>query len=345
MISIVAHPRTGRPARLGDIAREAGVHVSTVSRVLSGRGDSSIRFETKQRIFESAERLRYRPNALARGLRLSTTGALGWIVPSLRNPINSPIIRGAFDRAWELGYVLMIAEDSDGRATADEAYARLVDEGRIDGLVIQSARLGNTALDSFVLGPVPCIFVDRCHPGSGCNVAMRDGDAGRLAAEHLMELGHASLGHLAGPLEFDTTRRRHDGFIAAVAAADQRSVVEVAELSGQAGYDGMMRLLDRRSDAPTAVFIANVNQTIGALAALRHLGVVIPDDLSLICHDDDIVLDYIDPGVTAIRMPLLRLGAAAIDALVARIHGGAAQDVIIDEAPTLVERASTARLR
>ena len=321
------------------------MHVSTVSRVLSGRGDSSIRLETKQRIFESAERLRYRPNALARGLRLSTTGALGWLVPSLRNPNNSPIIRGAFDRAWELGYVLVIAEDSDERATAEEAYARLVDEGRIDGLAIQSARRGNALLDSFVLGPVPCVFVDRCHPGSGCNVAMRDGDAGRLAAEHLVDLGHASLGHLAGPLEFDTTRRRHDGFIAAADAGGATVAVEVAALSEQAGYDAMVRLLDGRTDGPTAVFIANVNQTIGALAALRSLGVSVPSDLSLICHDDDIVLDYVDPSVTAIRMPLLRLGAAAIDALVARIDGGAAQDVVVDEAPTLVDRSSTARLR
>jgi LacI family transcriptional regulator len=321
------------------------VHVSTVSRVLSGRGDSSIRPETKQRIFESAERLHYRPHALARGLRLSTTGALGWLVPSLRNPNNSPIIRGAFDRAWELGYVLVIAEDSAERATAEEAYARLVDEGRIDGLAIQSAREGNALLDTFVSGPVPCVFVDRCHPGSGCNVAMRDGDAGRLAAEHLIDLRHASLGHLAGPLEFDTTRRRHDGFIAAANAGGATVVVETAELSEQAGYDAMRRLLDRRADVPTAIFIANVNQTIGALAALRSLGVRVPDDLSIVCHDDDVVLEYVDPRVTAIRMPLLRLGAAAIDALVARIDGGAGQDVVVDEAPTLVDRASTARLR
>lgn len=321
------------------------MHVSTVSRVLSGRGDSSIRLETKQRIFESAERLRYRPHALARGLRLSTTGALGWLVPSLRNPNNSPIIRGAFDRAWELGYVLVIAEDSDERATAEEAYARLVDEGRIDGLAIQSAREGNALLDTFVSGSVPCVFVDRRHPGSGCNVAMRDGDAGRLAAEHLIDLGHVSLGHLAGPLEIDTTRRRHNGFIAAAEALGAGVAVEVAELSERAGYDAMARLLDRRADVPTAVFIANVNQAIGALAALRALGVRVPDDLSIVCHDDDIVLEYVDPRVTAIRMPLLRLGTATIDALVARIDGGAAQDVLVDDAPTLVDRASTARLR
>jgi DNA-binding LacI/PurR family transcriptional regulator len=318
------------------------VHVSTVSRVLSGRGDSSIRPETKQRILESAARLRYRPHALARGLRLSTTGALGWLVPSLRNPNNSPIIRGAFDRAWELGYVLVIAEDSAERATAEEAYARLVDEGRIDGLAIQSARAGNSLLDTFVAGSVPCVFVDRRHPGSGCNVAMRDGDAGQLAAEHLLDLGHTRLGHLAGPLEIDTTRRRHDGFIAAADARGASVVVEVAELNEQAGYDAMEQLLGRRGDVPTAIFIANVNQTIGALAALRSLGVRVPDDLSVVCHDDDIVLDYVDPQVTAIRMPLLRLGAAAIDALVARIEGGAAQDVVVDEAPTLVDRASTA---
>jgi LacI family transcriptional regulator len=174
---------------------------------------------------------------------------------------------------------------------------------------------------------------------------MRDSDAGQLAAEHLIGLGHLALGHLAGPLEFDTTRRRHDGFIAAAALGGATVVVEAVELDEQAGYDGMRRLLERQADVPTAVFVANVSQTIGALAALRAHGVRVPDDLSIVCHDDDIVLEYIDPRVTAIQMPLFRLGSAAIDALVARIEGGPAQDVIVDETPTLVDRASTARLQ
>ena len=103
---------TRRPARLHEVAREAGVHVSTASRVINDAHDASVRPETRERILAAARKLSYRPNAMARGLRLSTTGAIGFLVPSLRNPANSPIARSAVARAWERGYVVLLAEDS-----------------------------------------------------------------------------------------------------------------------------------------------------------------------------------------------------------------------------------------
>ncbi|MBA3434479.1 MAG: LacI family DNA-binding transcriptional regulator, partial [Actinobacteria bacterium] len=174
--------RSARPARLDDVARAAGVHVSTVSRVINGRGEVAIRPETRQRILEAARELQYHPNAIARSLRLTTTGTLGLLVPSLRNPVNSAIVRGAFDRAWERDFVLVLAEDTGESEHAEEAYERLVEEGRIDGVLIQSARLGNRHLDTFASGRVPCVFIDRRHPGSGRNVYMRDDEAGRIVA-------------------------------------------------------------------------------------------------------------------------------------------------------------------
>src|SRR5919206_242496 len=114
-----------RPARLDDVARVAGVHVSTFSRVINSSGDVAIRPETRQRILDAARELQYRPNAMARGLKLASTRTLGLLVPSLRNPVNSPIVRGAFNRAWELGYVLVLAEDTDESDAAEEAYERL----------------------------------------------------------------------------------------------------------------------------------------------------------------------------------------------------------------------------
>ena len=172
-----------RPARLEDVAREAGVHVSTVSRVLNGSQTITVRPETRQRIIDTARRLRYRPNAIARGLKTASAGALGLLVPSLRNPVYSSIIRGAFDRAWAGGMVVLLAEDTGG-TSAQQAYESLVGEGRIDGLLIASARPGNPILKRFAEDLVPCVFVNRRHRGSGCNVSMREEDAGRMAAEH-----------------------------------------------------------------------------------------------------------------------------------------------------------------
>jgi DNA-binding LacI/PurR family transcriptional regulator len=329
-----------RPARLEDVARAAGVHVSTVSRVLNGRADASVRPETRERILEAARRLQYRPNAIARGLRLSTTGTLGLLVPSLRNPVNSPIVRGAFDRAWERNFVLVLAEDSGESDAAEDAYERLVEEGRIDGLLIQSARLGNRHLEEFAHGPVPCVFMDRAHPGSSRNVTMRDGDAGRMAAEHLLELGHNSIALLSGPAELDTVMRRQIGFLERLEVAGHTADVISAPLSETGGYAAMEELLEQEC-RPTGVYVANINQAVGAVAAVRNAGVRVPREVSLLCHDDDPVCEYLDVPLTAILMPLQELGSTAVDVLLDQVEGGSPRDVEIETAPELVRRRST----
>jgi LacI family transcriptional regulator len=323
------------------VARAAGVHVSTVSRVLNGAGDVAIRPETRLRILEAARRLRYRPHAIARSLRLATTGTLGLLVPSLRNPVNSPIIRAAFDRAWERGFVVLLAEDSEEADAAEEAYERLVEEGRIDGLLIQSARRGNPMLDRLAGESVPCVFVDRRHPGSGRNVFMRDREAGAAVAARFLELGHTRLAHLAGPTELDTVARRGEGFVDRARKAGHEPTVEVAPLSERAGYEAMQRLLAREI-RPTAIFIANINQALGAVAAIREAGIRVPGELSLVCHDDDPVCEFLDPPLAAVEMPLEELGATAVDALLEQIDGGDPREIEIPTPPRLVPRASIA---
>lgn len=331
-------PRS-RPARLHDVARAAGVHVSTVSRVINNNS-LTVRPETRERILEAARDLQYRPNAFGRGLKLATTGTLGLLVPSLRNPVNSPIVRAAFDRAWQRDFVVLLAEDEGRSETAAEAYARLVHEGRIDGMLIQSARLGDAHLELFVSGAVPCVFMDRRHPGSGRNVSMLDGDAGGLAADHFLALGHRALAHLAGPDDLDTVVRRRDGFVARAREAGLEPAVVAGDLREDAGYEAMHRLLGH-DRAPSAVYIANINQALGAVAAVRESGRSAPGDISLLCHDDDPVCMYLEPALSAVRMPLLELGAASVDALIEQIEGGRAKDVVISTPPELILRHST----
>jgi DNA-binding LacI/PurR family transcriptional regulator len=331
--------RRSRPARLDDVARAAGVHVSTVSRVINS-GDVAVRPETRQRILDVARELQYRPNAIARGLKLATTGTLGLLVPSLRNPVNSPIIRGAFDRAWARDFVLVLAEDTGESEGAADAYARLVEERRIDGVLIQSARLGNPHLESFASGLVPCVFMDRCHPESGRNVSMRDEDAGCMVAEHFLELGHRSLAHLGGPVDLDTVVRRCDGFVGRVREAGLEPVVLPAGLSETEGHRAMLALL-AGEPAPTAVYVANINQALGAVAAVRESGLRVPAQLSLVCHDDDPVCAFLDAPLSAVRMPLHELGSSAVDALIDQIGGAARRDVVVETPPELVLRRST----
>lgn len=332
-----------RPARLGDVARAAGVHVSTASRVLNGTTGISIRPETRERILQVARELAYRPNAIGRSLKTSTTGALGLLVPSLRNPVLSTIVRGAFERAWERGFVLMVAEDTSENA-AQDAYERLVAEGRIDGLLVTSARLGSPALDRFA-STVPTVFLNRRHASSNRNVVMRDEDAGAMAAGHLLGYGHTRLAHLAGPSGLDTAQRRLEGFLtAARAAAVAEPGVAHAEFDERAGFAAMHELLAPRP-RPTAVFVSNINQLVGALAGARALGLRVPADVSVVAYDDDPVAEFLDPPVTTIRMPLLELGVRGVDALIDQFEGGTPRDIVLQTPPALVTRSSVASPR
>jgi len=132
--------------RLVDVAREAGVHASTVSRVLNDSDRAAVRPETRERILAAALRMRYRPNVLARGLKTSVTATFGMLVPSLRNPVYADIVRGAVAEAARLGYAVVLAEDDS--TITEQTWDRLVEEGRIDGILVASAAPGNPVLSS-----------------------------------------------------------------------------------------------------------------------------------------------------------------------------------------------------
>ena len=158
-------------ARLEDVARAAGVSKSTVSRVLSGDATLSVRDETRERVRALAQELGYRPHPVARALATPATGALALLVPTLSNPAYVEILRGAYHRARERGYVLLCAEDFEDQE-ADEAFTELVEGGRVDGLLIASARPENRLLDALERHWVPHVFVNRSVPGARANVTL-----------------------------------------------------------------------------------------------------------------------------------------------------------------------------
>jgi DNA-binding LacI/PurR family transcriptional regulator len=326
--------------RLVDVARAAGVHPSTVSRVLNDSDRAAVRPETRERIQAAARQLRYRPNVLARGLKTAATATFGMLVPSLRNPVYSEIVRGAVAEAAARGYVMLLAEDDS--TVTEQAWDRLVEEGRIDGILVASAAPGNPILELVSGSRVPYVFVNRRVPGSGRNVFMREADASRLAAEHLIALGHTALAQIAGPLGLDTAGRRAAGFSDAVVSAGLGLPVLVeAPFDERGAFAAMGRLLAARTP-PTGVWVSNLNQAIGALACLRRGGVRVPGDVSLITYGDDPLAEFLEVPLTAIRMPLGELGRTAIAELAAQIEGRAPRDLEVMTAPELIERSSTA---
>jgi LacI family transcriptional regulator len=332
--------RSGRRAtRLVDIAQAAGVHVSTVSRVLNGDPALSIRPETYERILSTARAQGYRPNALARALKQRRTGAFALVVPLLRNPIWVRLQRGALQRARERGYVVMIMEEptDDPRPPADYRY--LVEESRVDGLLLATALRVPDHQPG--VSAIPHVYVNRRGPDRGNDVVMDEAGAMRLFVEHVAGLGHRSVALIDGPLEVDTVYRRVSAARRLCAARGISLTVRHAPATEDGGWAAGMKLLDR-DPRPTACGVGSINQLFGLLAAVRAAGVAVPGEMSVVSFDEDECLAFLEVPVTSVDMPLAELGTAAVDALIARIEGKPAADVLIREPMGLQLRGSAA---
>jgi LacI family transcriptional regulator len=334
---------SGERVRLVDVASHCGVTKSVVSRVLNDDPSLNVRPQTRQRIRAAALELGYRAHAGARALAGAETRALALLIPDLANPVYSRITRGAYRRAREHGYVVLLAEDTadDG---ADEEFADLVEAGRVDGLLIASARPDHRLLSSARLARIPHVFVNREVPGSGRNVAMEHAAASATAVEYLHGMGHRRIAMVSGPPDLRPAVVRERGFVDAARALGLPSdLVARGGFSEEGGAAAAGLLLDR-DPLPTAVYCSTLGQAVGALHAIRTRGLRVPADVSVVTYDDLPLADYLDPPLTSVAMPLLELGAAAVDAVLRQLGGAPAADVAIRVPPAIVERASTRRL-
>jgi LacI family transcriptional regulator len=312
------------------------VDPSIASRILSGDGGLTVRPETRRRVLEAASRLSYRPNTAARALKTRKTMAIGMIVPELTNVAYATVALGADERASRAGYALLVATGS----VRDRLDAI---EGRIDGLLVGIATSETIRIGDFG-GRLPTVLVNRHELLGIPSVTVDDAAGAALATEHLLSLGHRHVGHVAGPQNSDTGRRRLAGYASALRAAGldsgPDSIVEASydEAGGELAATRLLKAPER----PTALFVANVRAAIGALAAARRLGLSVPRDLSLVGFHDAPVAMYLDPELTTVKMPLREMGSAAIESLLALVDGRQVDDVQVSTPPELVVRGSTA---
>jgi len=323
-------------ARLRDVAAAAGVDASVVSRVLSGDTRLSIRPETRQRVLDAAARLNYRPNTAARTLKTARTMAIGMIVPDLANVNYATIAQGAEEQAATAGYALLVASGSHTDRLGDL-------HGRIDGLLVGMATSETPQAADFGHG-VPAILVNRKEPCGVASVTVDDAAGALLATQYLASLGHVRIGHIAGPQNADTARRRLAGYERGLAAAGidgGAALVAESSFDETGGNVAATRLL-RVEPRPTALFVANVRAAIGAMAAARHLGMRIPEDISIVGFHDAPFTGYLDPPLTTVRLPLVEMGRQAVDHLLALLNGEPVEDAMVGTPPELVVRASAA---
>lgn len=343
-ISAVGSERRRRHARstIVDVARAARVHPSTVSRALSERPDHRLRPETRARVVAVADRLGYRPSALARSLRLRRTLTLGMLVPDIANTFLAGIIKGAEEAAHSLGYALVLCNTADV-PEREATYIRVLREREVDGILVASTRMADGTIGALRADGFPFVLVNRGAGSAQDLVVTVDNRAAAAAVvDHLVALGHDRLTHIAGPRSTTTGAERVAGVLAAAARHGVRAeIVEAEAWSEAAGYRAAGALL--RDGVPSAAFGANDLIALGMLRAAREAGLEVPRDLALAGFND--TPEAALAGLTTVRVAPEEMGARAARLLIARLAGAPIAERRVVLPAELIVRGSTVGAR
>lgn len=316
--------------------------VATVSRALSQ--PHLLRPDTRTRVLSVVERLGYRPNLLARGLRRGETRSILLVAPKL-SLFFLEIFAGAEEAARAAGFAVLLG-NSDGDPEREEAYFDQVSSGRADGIIL----LTGLAPSAYAHGkrPLPpLVTVLERLQGHDAPVVRIDHRLGASeATRHLIDLGHRRIAHIAGSKRAASTAHRVAGYKDALAAASipfSEELVQPGDFSMDSGVVAMERLLALESP-PTAVFAGNDEMAFGAMTAAHRHGLTVPHDLSMVGFDDQKTAAFYIPALTTVNIPRHELGRRAAQELMDRFGGrDSAHEIVL---PTrLVVRESTAEPR
>jgi LacI family transcriptional regulator len=321
---------------LRSLAEQLGVHPSTVSRVLNE--DPSIRISeaTRAQILSLAAESGYRPNRLARALRMQRTNLVGFVIPDISNPLFASLFRAAEAAASAQGQHVILCDTDDNAGTL-ERELRALSEGHVDGVIIAAAQVEEPALDLLRARSLPFVQLLRYRNApSDSWVAPDDAGGARLAVAHLAALGHRRFALVGGSGRVSRGANRRRGFVEAVTAVGgsyEEWFPPAGGLDELAGEEFAAHLLAQPGKLrPTAVVAANDLTAIGIIAAVRRAGLRVPDDLSVVGSDDIGTSRYLDPPLTSVQLPLAELGRRAVDLLGVAMQ----RQSLIDSGPTQI---------
>lgn len=332
-----------------DVAKAAGVHLSTVSRALNPATRGRISEEVVAQVEEVARRLGYRRNQMASGLRTKRSNMVGVIVPDITNPMFPPILKGIEDVLREADYTAIVA-NTDGDPKRQATVVERLQGQHIDGLILATATRKDPLVIRLKADGLPLVVVNRNVDEEGVSSVVNDDARGiRMAVDHLVGLGHRRIAHIAGPQDLSTGHVRRWGFLEALQGhglePDKALVVAVSRFAQEDGRTACLTLLDRRGRHPfTAVVAANDLLALGACQALRERGLACPGDVSVTGFNDMPLVDRLNPPLTTVRIQHYQIGVQAARMLLGQFAGSgeAATGMRLVLAPELKVRGSTA---
>jgi LacI family transcriptional regulator len=309
-----------------DIARVAGVSVTTVSRALNGYSD--VNEKTRQKIAAVAKELNYSPNTLARGLVMQKSKTIGLLVSgisreSVKDNFTFEVLCGVNERASTLGYDLILF-NTNTMMQREKTYTQLCRERRVDGAIIQGIKKEDPYLKEVVESDIPCVLVDiPVHSNSVGYVTTDNALGAKKAVEHLASLGHKHIGMINGHEDAFVSQERLNGYREALkeCGLSFRSEWVVSGNFEEKKAEKAVRELINRHKEVTAIFCASDLMALGALKACKELGLHVPKEMSIVGYDNIVLASYSSPNLTTVGQEVYQIGYEAADLLIEMLEG------------------------
>ena len=328
---------------LKHIADELGISINTASRALNAKPDVSP--ATRERVVETARRMSYVPNGLARSLIKGRTRTVGLVIDDVSNPIFGMLIRGAEDTARSQGYSVILS-NTDGSGDLESQAVRILRSKRVDGMLIHPMQVSYDHLMELKAAGIPLVLLNRHIDALDVDYVINNNLSGAYqAVTHLLSLGHRRIAHVTGPLQISSVQERLAGYrkgLEEVGLPFDRDLVVHGRLDMEEGYRATEALLGQHPEI-TAFFLYSDLLAIGALKALRCRGYRVPEDVSLVGYDDIVFAELLEVPLTTVRQPIYEIGRRGMEVLLELVQEPEAerirQHVVLE--PQLVVRRST----
>ncbi len=307
--------------RIKDVAKQAGVSTSSVSRVLNN--SKYISEETKTKVLQAIEDLNYTPSHIARSLKRQKTNLLGVIVPNLSSPYFASLIHPIEETASKHGYHLFISTIMENE-DKERSYLKQFLEMKVDGLLILHETDQSAVIDFIKSMPLPIVHVGIKSPAPGLpSVYMDNTAAACTATTHLIAQGHRKIAYIGGnPQRFRSGHDRLAGFKQAFTQHHLECCDELmifTDYQIESGYNAMQHLLDRKDGNITAVLATSDDLALGAMNCIIDNHLNVPNDISIVGYDGSMMNKWVRPQLTSVEQPMEEVGASAVSLLLSQI--------------------------
>lgn len=328
-----------------DVAKHADVSTATVSHVINNT--RFVSDETKNRVLNSMEELNYKPNAIARSLRIKESKIIGLVIPDNTNPYFAEIAWSIELATSNQGYSIILC-NSDGDIQRETFYINLLIEKQVDGVILVSAGESTENFAILQERKMPTVMVDRDSPNVNTDsVQIDNAEFGEVATSHLISLGHQRIACITGPREVTPSYDRLTGYKKALLMNDlsiEENYIIKGDFKPHGGYLAAKKLLHLKKP-PTAIFACNDLMAFGVIHAISEEGLNVPKDISLVGFDDIYLSTYVNPPLTTIRQPRIEMGREVVKSLINRIKNNVQISRSVVLSAELIVRSSTMRLR